>query len=277
MLEVGLHDHEGAGAGEGALAGEHLVEHGAEGVDVGASVDPFTADALGGHVGRGAGDHAGPGHGQLAGEPGGAGDAEVEDLDELGVGGALCEEDVLGLQVAVHDVEGVGLADRAAHGVDDAEGPLDVELAFVVERLPQVAAAQVLHGDVEEAVFGVPEVVHGDGVLAAQQAGGLGLDHESAHGQGVRGGLPPEDLHGDDAVDRELSGAVHGAEAAAADQALDDEAVVEHAPDQRILGDPGLQIGAVDGAAGLAGPVEEPTTLRAPLERCSVDDPPPSR
>ena len=47
-------------AGEGWLSGQHLVEHAAEGPDVGAPVDLASPRLLGAHVAGGAKDH--PGH-----------------------------------------------------------------------------------------------------------------------------------------------------------------------------------------------------------------------
>ena len=41
------------------------------------------------------------------------GDAEVEHLDELGVALALHEEDVVGLEIAMHDAGGVRRLERA--------------------------------------------------------------------------------------------------------------------------------------------------------------------
>jgi hypothetical protein len=69
-------------AGEGAVAGEELVEDDAEGVDVGGRGGAVAEDSFGGQVGGGAEEVAG-GDGGVAG---GGGDAEVEDLD-LAAGG----------------------------------------------------------------------------------------------------------------------------------------------------------------------------------------------
>ena len=87
------------GAGEGRLAGEHLVGHGAERVDVAPRVDVALAHRLlGGHVGGRAERHAGLGHATAAGLLHGEGDAEVGD-QRL----AILQEDVLGLDVAMDD------------------------------------------------------------------------------------------------------------------------------------------------------------------------------
>ena len=100
-------------ASNGTSPGEHLVEDAAERVDVDAVIGRVAARLLGRHVLGRAEDHAG------AGEPRAAlverahlGDAEVEDLDEVGSPLALDQVDVLGLEVAVDDALGVRGAER---------------------------------------------------------------------------------------------------------------------------------------------------------------------
>src|SRR6202034_3961896 len=56
-----VHDREHARAGEGRLAGDGVVEDGAERKDVGAAIEMVAARLFGGHVGDGADDDAGVG------------------------------------------------------------------------------------------------------------------------------------------------------------------------------------------------------------------------
>ena len=106
---------------EGPRAAEQLVEDDAQGEDVAAGVHRLAQDLLGGHVrGRPERRHVlealrGRAH-RLVG--GALGDAEVEDLHVA----ALADQDVGGLDVAVHDAALVGVGeaprDRRADGGD---------------------------------------------------------------------------------------------------------------------------------------------------------------
>jgi hypothetical protein len=126
-------------AEEGALAEQGLPQGAAEAELVGAWVDGFGEELLGGHVRGGAEEHAGGGEvevgvaaggvgedGGLVGElvrvaGGGAGDAEVEDAgaEDAGLDG---DEDVVGFEVAVDEAGAVGggeaLAGLAVDGDD---------------------------------------------------------------------------------------------------------------------------------------------------------------
>src|SRR4029453_7394116 len=104
------------------LAGEHLVEHAAERVDVGPPVDRRGLDLLGGDVVGGADPRAGPG--QAAGR--------AEPLGEPGVGqvdvasfALAAEQDVGRLDVAVHQPAVVrrveGGSDRGGDALDLVE------------------------------------------------------------------------------------------------------------------------------------------------------------
>ena len=93
----------------GRLAGQHLVGDGTERVLVGARIESAIAGSLlGAHVVRRAERQAGLGDATAAGVGDGEGDAEVGN-DRL----AGLEQDVLGLEVAMDDVAGVGVVERA--------------------------------------------------------------------------------------------------------------------------------------------------------------------
>ena len=132
-------DLAGAGAQERRLAGEHLVEHRAHGVDVDRLVVPPATD-LRGHVVDGA---DGDGLAGVLGRLHGLGEAVVADLDV-----AVLVEDVPGLEVAVDDAavveERQALADLA-----EEEGRLlrAQPAGRLVQQLPQAGPGDELHDD----------------------------------------------------------------------------------------------------------------------------------
>ena len=148
FVGLGAQERVGVGALKGEVLGEHLVQHRADGVDVGAGVATTAADLFGGHVvGRAERrGEAGPGEAALRFVER---DPEIEDL-HFPVGG---EEDVLGLDVAVNDPFGVQITER----LRDLTG--DVERAFVRQRRVRLddaaerASVDVLHRDVHPALL----------------------------------------------------------------------------------------------------------------------------
>ena len=143
------------GRSNGRAARQHLVQDRADGPDVGPRVDVGRAEQLlGGHVLGGAEDDArlrqlvdlG-----LAGSP--LGDAEVQDLQQVGPVGPLGEKQVRGLEIAVDDAVRVRLGDADAdlHGVVD--GRADGQRPLALDQLPEIAALQVVHDHVGDALF----------------------------------------------------------------------------------------------------------------------------
>ena len=108
-------------------AGEQLVEHEAEGVDIGPAVHRLALQLLGRHVGRRAG--AGPLRFMLSAVD--ARQAEVGDLQPV----VRRDEQVAGLDVPVHDAD--ALAHRLSVSVDEPRRALHRE----VERAQQVHGA----------------------------------------------------------------------------------------------------------------------------------------
>ena len=102
-------------------AGEHLVEHDAERVDVGLRADAAAARLLGREVLRRADDRADLGHLRIAGVR----DAEVGHLDAP----VVAHEHVVRLDVAVHDAVLVRVAQPGEHLHGDRDGALGRELA----------------------------------------------------------------------------------------------------------------------------------------------------
>ena len=166
-FEDGRHGGEVGVAGEGAAAGEHLVEERAEAEDVGADVDFLAFGLLGRHVGDGAQDGAFLGlradglrgvvvaGGCRLGE---LGEAEVEDFDGAVVG----DDDVGGLDVAVDDAGGVGLAQAFGDLDGDAERFVEAQ-ALAGDEGVEGFAGDVFHHQTVGA-FVLEDVVDGDDV-----------------------------------------------------------------------------------------------------------------
>ena len=109
-------------AGEGLFAGQALVEHAGQGVDVGAGVDLAGAETLGGHVRPRADGRV------LRRQPGvvgGAGDAEVDEVREV-VG---VHQDVGRFDVAMHQPGLMGAVQSPRDLVDERHRAFGLERA----------------------------------------------------------------------------------------------------------------------------------------------------
>ncbi len=128
--------------GEGRLAREHLVEHGAERVDVGARIDVVSvARLLGAHIRRRAHRHPRPG--QLGVSPERARDAEV------GHEGAavFSEQQILGLDVPMDHPVLVGVLERACRLARDLQGIFDRQLVLAPQPVAERLALDKRHGE----------------------------------------------------------------------------------------------------------------------------------
>ena len=207
----------GIGPGEGRLAGQHLVQHRAQRVDVGAAVEPALAGGLlRAHVRGRADDHAG------LGEPLGVArafqhlaDAEVRH-QHLAVGG---EEHVLRLDVAMDDAVAVGVVQGGRGLARDPERVAHRELLLAGEAGAEGLALDVGHGEPEPAGR-VARVEHGEDVRVLEPGREADLAKE-ALGAESGGELGVEDLEGDGAVVLEVAGEEDGGHATAAELALE--------------------------------------------------------
>ena len=152
LVDLRMHDADLVLAREGGATGERKVEHEAERVDVAAGVEGLAARLLGRHVfGRAE-------HDARLGQAGivvdGLGDAEVEHLDADAAPLGVDEHDVVGLDVAVDDLALVGLAEHLTRLHGDAHHMVGRHaLARAAHELPERDALDVLHRDVERALF----------------------------------------------------------------------------------------------------------------------------
>ena len=251
-----LEDEIGGGARERRLADDHLVEHAAHRVEIGLAGERRSTRLLGGHVLRGPEDRAAGRQADLAGH---LREAEVEQLDEVAPVGALEQEDVVGFDVAVDDVELVRAGERGRHL------HRDVHRARLGHRAPrdhvgEADAVEELHHQVDVPVVGLPVVGDVDDVLVIDPVGGLGLTQEAPAVGLLERELLAEELDRHVAPDHLVACAIDRAHAARAD-ALDDHVatadgsadervgqVVERARVQRTHGWLAPPLGAADGA-----------------------------
>src|SRR6185295_12572976 len=218
LVDLLERDRHGALALERDAAGEQLVEHDPDRVDVRRRADRVALGLLGREVLRRAHDGARLGHVRRSG----ARDAEVGDLGApVGV-----DDDVVGLEVAVDDPAAVGEA-RGAQDLDgQVDGAVGVQRRLLLDDRLQRAPLEVLHRDVVGAVV-LAAVVDGDDVLVLQAGGARRLAAEALDELAVLGEAPVEDLQRHLAPELQVLGDVDVRHAAAAQAVQDAVAPVD--------------------------------------------------
>jgi len=216
VAKDGRHRLGGRVATERALAGQHLVEHGAECEEIRARVSGLPAHLLRRHVPDGAQCDAGLGHGRhrlarARRRRRVARQAEVEDLHAA----VAHEEEVLRLQITMDDV----LLVRSRQAVRD--------LRRDVERLPerQGPALQALaqrfplqhFSDDEDLALVEPGVVHRENVRMRERGDGLRLTLETRAPIRIARKPDGQDLDGDITLQSRIARAIHLAHTTGAD------------------------------------------------------------
>ncbi len=210
LAYVLVRDRDRTGGDEGRDAGEHLVQHDAQGVHVGAAVEREALGLLGREVGGGAEHRAGLGEWFTHVH---ARDAEVGDLHLP----LRRDEHVARLHVAVHDTvrvrerQGVGDLGRETRGIGRREPTVGVD------HLAQGLAGHVLHHDVGRAVLLAP-VVDGDDVRMVEARGRLRLAAEALDAVGVGRVRRCQDLDRDASIEQSVVREEHVGHAAVADR-----------------------------------------------------------
>ena len=170
----------------GDLTRQRLVGHHGERPQVAAMIERVeAARLLGAHIARRPEDHVLAGRERRA-RPERlrrARDAEVEELHEQAPVLVLREEHVRGLEIAVEDLLGVGLAERACHLHHDRGGLREIELAASLDARLERLAFEQLHHEVREAVL-LAVVADGDDVprLSRELRRDLRFELEAARG-----------------------------------------------------------------------------------------------
>ena len=203
---------------EERLAGEREVAGRGQRVDVGGRRQLAAGGLLGRHVGRRADHHVGGGQRVVAAAV--ARDAEVDQLDDVGLAAGGGHQQVRRLDVAVDHPARVGLGQRRGGLGDQVDRARWRQRAALGHQLLQRDAVEQLHREVRQAVVGDAVVEDPDGVGVGERGGGRGLALEPRGGGGV-GVVEPQDLHRDVALERAVPRAPHLAHAADSDPRLE--------------------------------------------------------
>ena len=163
-------------AGKGKLEAEQLVEDRPGRKHVRARVDGPAFHLFGRHVVQRAHHHAGLRHAR----PTEARDAEVENLQNP----VVADDDVAGLDVAVHDARAMRVMEAGAEVLHDLKLPRQRRRLVALEERAERFALDVLHRDVRLA-FVLADIVDGDDVDVLEPAGRSGLARESLAQLGV--------------------------------------------------------------------------------------------
>ena len=232
-----LHHLERGLAGVGRLPGHHSKQQPAERIEIGARIDRLAAHLLGRHVIRRAHQRAIGGLHQRRGALGRVedlGEAEIEHLDVLIAAGSAGDEDVLRLEIAVHDPDAVRFAEAGADLVGDEQRPARREAAFVFEQLREVAAGEVLHHQIDDTLPHA-EVEDGDRVGIGELRDRHRLAAKALGKVRVTAQIGAQQLDRDALADADVLGEVDRAHAARSEQAFDAEAIGDDLADERVL------------------------------------------
>ena len=204
---------------KGKPARQHLVQHHAGGIDVGAGVDTVAPRLLGGNIMDGAQRLLRQG---LAGV-GQTGDAEIGHL----YAAVPQHHDILWLDVPVDNAPAVGMAEAAHDLGDEMQRLSPVHAAPPFHILLQGDPVDQLHDDILRLTAG-RDIVHRDDIGMGQLCHSPGLVPEAAAEIGVVRQIALEDLDGHQPVQAMTSGLIYIRHAAGTDQLQNFVAIVQH-------------------------------------------------
>ncbi len=220
------------GTGEGGFARHHLVEHDAEREEIRAVIDGKPERLFGAHI-AGRADHLADlrAH-QLAGI--GVADPRDAEIEQLGGQPVVGEQDVRGLDVAVHDAARMRIGERVGHLHAERQDALIGHAALRLEHLVERPAGDQLHRDIGDAI-GLADVVDRRDIGMAERAGRGRLAQEAAPDFGIAAIFRLERLDRDDPVDPGVVRAEHLRHRAFADARVDPVAAEHRHAGFRIL------------------------------------------
>ncbi len=135
-------------------------------------------------------------------------------------GARTFEQDVLGFEIAVDHAGAAGGIQRGGDVGGNTDGQLRGQPFFAHQALAQRLAFVVIHHIVQVSVDGAGGVNRHD-VRVAQLGDGPSLGQEAARDGGIRGQFRMDHLDGDQAIERQVAGAIDDAHATAPDLAFD--------------------------------------------------------
>ncbi len=195
------------------MTGEHLVEHGAERVEVGPRSDRVTGRLFRREVRGGPERHTDLGDLRSVGEC-----LDDTEIGEVRFVGAI-EEHVARLDVAMHQVSSVGSCQRHRHLAPDPCRLFLRQPALITQQIPQRAPLDERHDDEEGPILGRAEVVHRDHVGGRQTGRRPSLDRETGAHLRVLAELRPKQLDGHDPLQPHVARPEHFRRAAFPDAA----------------------------------------------------------
>ena len=158
------------------------------------------------------------------------GDAEVEHFDEVALAEDVTQQQVLGLQVAVHDA-GVVCLGQALQQLDrDVTRAHGAQPLLTLDDFVEPVAADVLHHVEGQALVGLVEVEDANRIGVAQPLGQQHLALEARRELGVAQNVGKQHFDGDVFVDAGVGRAKDHREAAAAQLLTEDVATPELLP-----------------------------------------------
>ena len=224
LVDVAVRDLDGDVVGVRLEAGEHLVEHDADRVEIGASVCAGAGDQLRCDVAHGAHERLRGG-----GRAHGTGEAEVRELDLT----VRAEQHVVGLEIAVDHLCGVDRLESREDRIEHDDGLSRSQRPPVAELLAQRDVGEVLHDQVH-GVAVAAGVMHRDEGGVDEGRRGSCLSLEALDEALVIEQMAVHVLECDDAVQAQVGALVDHRHAAARHGVVDPVPVVEHLTDQRI-------------------------------------------
>ena len=229
-------EHGGKGlAGERRLSGQHLVEHGPKGPDVGPRVLRFTLARLRAEVENGADD------GSRTREP--RAGRQVRDAEIGQAGRPVCgQEHVRGLEVAVDDPQAVGAGQGIGHVEGDLDRTCDRQRPLSLQQVQQRPAWNELYHQVVPALL-LHSIYHLDDVGMVQLPQRFPLADEAGNGVGCAGhDLRPEGLDGDQFPGGDVPRPAHVAHPAPTQQVALPVSDLESSSDDLVSAHQGLSL-----------------------------------